>query len=183
MARVNRIQGWHLYDYYQWLLEKIRGYAEPYYNYSLLLSELHSIEFTWGIMNDENRAIDGVNLRHEYMDEENVPDIFYHDGVPCSVLEMMIGLAVRCDREIMRIPGADSTYKWFWLMIENLDLKRCSDEYFNADYIHQQVGKWLDRDFKKNGIGSPFPLNISHCQDQRKQTIWAQMCGYLSENY
>ena len=182
MYRLNRIKGWQIYDYYQWILDKIRGYAEPYFNYSLLLCELHSIEFTYGIMNDENRAIDGVNLRHEYMDEQNVPDIFYHDS-PCSVLEMMVGLAVRVDREIMRQPGADNSYQWFWMMIDNLDLSRCTDEHFSSEYVRQQIGKWLGREFQRNGVGSPFPLKIKNCQDQRKQTIWAQMCGYLSENF
>lgn len=180
---VKRIKGWHMYDYYQWLLDKVKAYMEPYYNYSLLLSELHSIEFTWGIANDENRVSDGFNLRYEYMDEQNVPEVFYQQGSPCSVLEMMIGLACRCDREIMRVPGEDRTYIWFWMMIDNLDLMRCSDDNFSGDYVRQQIGKWLNRDFKRNGLGSPFPLKNGHCQDQRKQTIWAQMCGYLSENY
>ena len=44
MYRLNKIKGWQIYDYYQWILDKIHGYAEPYYNYSLLLCELHSID-------------------------------------------------------------------------------------------------------------------------------------------
>ena len=77
---MNNFKGWCIYDYYQWLLEKVNGYAEPYYNYSLLLHTLHSIEFKWIIKMDENRASDGERLRWIYMDEHNIPDIFYKEG-------------------------------------------------------------------------------------------------------
>ena len=176
-------KGWQIYDYYQWLLEKINGNIEPYYNYSLLLRELHNMKFEWGLTNDENRAVDGETLRKDYMDEELVPDIFYQEGVPCSVLEMLIALSVRCNNEMMYDPKVDKTSEIFWIMIENLDLLKCSDEHFSSEYVHQQIGRWLDRDFKKNGYGSPFPLKNSRRADQRKATIWQQMCGYISENY
>ena len=182
MARVSkaeRFRGWTLFDYYQWLLERIEGYKEPYYNYSLLLHELHSIEFKWKISNDSNRAGDGIRLRWIYMDEQNIADIFYKDNIPCSVLEMLIGLSVRIDSEIM---GGGTTTELFWSMIDNLDLSRCTDDNFSGDYVRQQVDKWLKRVFNWNGEGSPFPLKKAH-YDQRKVEIWFQMCGYLNENY
>ena len=176
-------KGWQIYDYYQWLLEHVDAYKEPYYNYSLLLHELHSIEYKWGLENDENRATDGVDLRKLYMDENNIPDLFYKEGINCSVLEMLVGLAIRCDNEIMYDGGPSRAGKLFWIMIENLDLDRCSDDQFNSKYVHQQIDRWLSRDFKRNGRGSPFPLNVRNCRDQRKVTIWKQMCGYLSEHF
>lgn len=182
MVKVSKIVGWHIYDYYQWLLEKIDGYKYPYYDYSLLLNELHSIEFTYGMSMDQNRADDGVKLRWEFIDEKLIPDLFYKENIPCSVLEMMIGLASRCDKEIMNNGVEHNVAKWFWLMIENLDLMRCNDENFNTGYVHQQIGIWLNRTFKMNGKGSPFPLR-GRGRDQRKVDIWLQMCGYLSENY
>ena len=182
MAKLSKFVGWHIYDYYQWLLDKIDGHMPPYYDYSLLLQELHSIEFTYGIEMDENRAYDGVKLRWTYIDEMNIPDIFYKEGIPCSVLEMLIALSLRCDESIMYEEGVKRPSKWFWIMIENLDLMRCTDDNFNTDYVHQQIKKWLNRDFKRNGKGSPFPLKTD-ARDQRKVDIWLQMCGYLSENY
>lgn len=174
-------KGWQIFDYYQWLLEKVDGHLEPYYDYSLLLSKLHSMKFTWSIERDSNRANDGILLRKVYMDENNIPDVFYQD-LPCSVLEMMVGLALRCEIEIMGIAGEDNTAKWFWIMVENLDLMRCDDEHFNGDYVEQQVKIFLNRGYGRNGIGGMFPLKHAKV-DQRKLEIWYQMCGFLSENY
>lgn len=174
--------GWNIFDYYQWLLEKIDGYKEPYYNYSLLLHKLHSLPFIWSIERDGNRATDGKRLRWEYMDENGIPEGAYKEGVACSVLEMLISLCIRCDLEIIGEAGVDQVAKWFWIMIDNLDLSRCTDDNFNGDYVEQQIGIWLDRVFSRNGKGSPFPLKKAR-HDQRKVEIWLQMCGYLSENF
>ena len=182
MSNVNRIIGWHKFDYYQWLLELIKGNVEPYYNYSLLLAELHSIEFTWSEPMDVNRASDGERLRMRYMDEHNIPDLFYYEGVKCSVLEMMIALANKCESNLMSDGPEDNTYKWFWIMIDNLGLDVATDENFNAEYVRQQIGIWLNREFKKNGMGSPFPRKKVGT-DQRHVEIWFQMCGYLCDNY
>lgn len=174
--------GWHIFDYYQWLLSKVKGHMEPYYNYSLLLSELHSMPFTWSVYMDKNRAADGERLRWDFMDEHNIPDLFYKDGIECSVLEMLIALSLRCDVDIMGDQSGASAYKWFWIMIDNLELNHCTDDNFNAEYVHQQIEVWLDRVYKRNGQGSPFPRKHSRT-DQRKVEIWFQMCGYLNENY
>lgn len=174
--------GWHMFDYYQWLLEKIRGNMPPYYDYSLLLSELHSIPFEWSIDMDRNRAINGENLRWEYMDEENIADIYYRDGIRASVLEVLVALSLDCDISIMGNPDGDTAYRWFWTMIDNLDLSRCTDDNFNHEYVWQQIGIWLKRQFQRDGTGSPFPLKHSRT-DQRKIEMWFQMTGYLNENY
>ena len=179
---MGKYRGWQLYDYYQWLLEKIDGHMEPFYNYSLLLHELHSIPFAWSLEWDGNCAVNGEQLRWEYMDEEGIADIFYKEGIPCSVLEMLISLSIRCDNEIMGEAGKSEAGRWFWTMIENLDLMRCSDDHFNAGFVHQQIDIWLSRSFDRRGKGSPFPLKKA-IHDQRKVEIWRQMCGYLSENF
>ena len=176
-------KGWQIYDYYQWLLEKVDGHVEPYYNYSLLLHELHSMPFKWGLEMDENRAIDGVQLRWEYMDENLIPDIFYQDDIPCSVLEMLIGLSIRFYDEVMWDFAGSSVSFIFWAMIENLGLMKSTDEHFDSGYVRQQIDIWLDRNFAKNGAGSPFPIQKRRCRDQRKVTIWDQMCGYFSADF
>lgn len=181
--RKNSYIGWHLHDYYQWLLTQIDGYKEPFYNYSLLLNELHSIEFVWSIPKDENRAIDGINLRKLYIDEENLDDSYFDSSIPCSVLEMLVSLSIRCDIELMGSWSSREPGKWFWMMIDNLGLLRCSDDRFSGEYVRQQVGIWLSRDFNKSGVGSPFPLHKSRHSDQRNVDIWRQMNGYLSEKF
>lgn len=179
---VYNFKGWQIYDYFQWLIDKVNGHMPPYYDYSLLLKELHSIPFTWGIDMDKNRATDGERLRWEYMNENSIADIFYREGVQCSVLEMMIGLSERCDTDIMGEAGENHVAEWFWIMVENLNLSCCTDDNFSPEYVRQQIEIWLDRLFKKNGSGSPFPRQNTRT-DQRKVEIWQQMCGYLSENF
>ena len=180
-----RWHGWNMFNYYQWLLDKVEGHREPYYDYSLLLHELHSIPFKWTIDRDGNRASDGERLRIIFMDEENIPEYYYEDarGVGCSVLEMLVGLSIRCDMEIMGEAGQNQVARWFWIMIDNLDLMKCRDECFSGEYVRQQIDIWLDRMFDRRGKGSPFPLKNKHCQDQRNVEIWFQMCGYLCENF
>ena len=178
-----RWQGWNQFNYFQWLLDKVDGHKEPDFNYSLLLHELHCIPFKSVIPRDENRASDGERLRLTFMDEGGIPEYYYNAGIGCSVLEMLIGLSMRCDIEIMSEAGENQVSKWFWIMIDNLDLMKCRDECFSGSYVRQQIGIWLDRMFDRRGNGSPFPLKNKHCQDQRNVEIWFQMCGYLCENF
>ena len=183
MTDSKKWKGWNMFVYYQWLLEKIDGYKEPWYNYSLLLHELHSIKFEWNdrVPTDENRASDGVKLRWIFMDEMNIADIFYKDK-ECSVLEMLVGLSVRCECEIMGNGSASNAAQWFWIMIDNLDLLHCKDDNFSREYVHQQVKIWMNREFHRNGKGSPFPLKRCR-RDQRNVEIWFQFMQYLNENY
>lgn len=179
---MNHYIGWQLFDYYEWLLEKIDGHMEPFIHYGSLLSELHSIPFSWSLDRDMNLAVNGEQLRWEFMDERNVADIFYKDGIKCSVLEMLIALSVRCDNDIMGVGDRSQAGKWFWIMIENLDLMHCTDDNFDPGFVERQIDIWLSRSFDRKGNGSPFPLKKA-IHDQRKVEIWRQMCGYLSENY
>ena len=82
-----------------------------------VLWRLYTTEFYWfdDIIMDRNRAMDGLKLRHE---DKNAGY-----SVNCSVLEMLIGMAIRCERDIMHVNGAgDRTIEWFWIMIGNLGL-------------------------------------------------------------
>lgn len=174
-------RGWKEYEYWQWLIEKIDGYMGPYYNYSKLLHELHDIEFTWSLKRDENRAFDGISLRRDYAFEHNLSNVDFNI-TSCSVLEMLIALSMRCEYEIMWDGSAPRFGRWFWIMIENLDLLQCNDDHFDGDFVRNQIKIWLDRVYNFNGTGSIFPLKNTH-RDQRKVEIWFQMCGYLNENY
>ena len=102
-------------EYFEWLYDLVcdNRYSEGY-SYRKLLSYLHDVEFTYTIPKDSNRAEDGLDLRYrfayntgrEYAEE-------YLDG-PCSVLEMMVALAIRCEECIMDDPKyGNRTGQWF----------------------------------------------------------------------
>lgn len=171
-------------DYFQWLSDLVCGerFAEENSRYKLL-ARLHSIDFTWKISRDANRAEDGISLRYRFAKMQSHEDLVnavldYLDG-PCSVLEMMVALAVRCEETIMDDPSkGDRTGHWFWSMIVSLGLGGIRDSNFNRDYVDKTIDIFLRRKYEPNGKGGLF--TIKNCSDDlRKVEIWTQLCWYL----
>lgn len=175
-------------DYFQWLCEIIhveKGVA----SYWILANDLYKTEFIWTVPNDDNRAADGIGLREDYAADNLYADVSFLDRRPCSVLEMMIGLAVRVDFELTdpNKDTHDSVSNHFWEMINNLGLMMFTDERyvelngtFNCKAI---ISRFLNREYKRNGEGGIFPLKKHTEVDQRKVEIWYQLMAYLDENY
>lgn len=183
--KTSAYRGWRQYDYFQWLLEKVNApIAETH---TLLLRDLHNIPFTWTIPMDANRARDGINLRYIYLEEIGMLDDpyegfdFNEQGIACSVLEMLISLTDRFASEVIGI-GYKTTADWFWILMENLDLLRCTDEKYDSLYVRQQVNFFMNRLYDRNGTGGLFPLKES-TKDQRKVEIWYQLSDWFNEHY
>lgn len=173
--------------YFEWMYQIVCGNRiSVKSSYRKLLYFLHDTEFTYTIPMDGNRAEDGMDLRYRFGYENNYsgPMIAtYLDDRPCSVLEMLVALAIRCEEHITDDPDAgDRTGKWFWGMIENLDLNSMDDVKFDREYAERIIHKFLNRKYGRNGEGGLFTLQ--HCQkDLRMVDIWYQMCWYLGEIY
>lgn len=167
-------------DYFEWLWDftKCRGHSQN----RKIITFLHNIEFRYSIPMDANREEDGIDLRYRFITEVGIPKNYqevyaYLDG-PCSVLEMMIALAIRCEESIMDDPDiGDRTSEWFWLMMKNLGLDYMSDRKFDRDIAEEKISIFLDRKYKRNGEGGLFVVNGR--RDLRKVEIWYQMCWYL----
>lgn len=168
--------------YFDWLVDEV---CFGKVSYRKLLSYLHSVKFRWDrhIIGDANRARDGENLRYRMCSEE-ASDVTRREvdrylGGPCSVLEMMIALAIRCEETIMDDPlYGDRTGQWFWGMMNNLGLGGMYDDNFDIDKVQWIVDRFLNRDYKPNGEGGLF--TIRHCdEDLRDVEIWTQLCWYL----
>lgn len=154
--------------------------------YSKLFRHLNNIDFYYKIPMDGNRAEDGIDLRYRFGCEKNiVPSVISTllDIRPCSVLEMMVALAVRCEIHIMGDPDiGDLTYKWFWIMIKNLGLNSMSDDNYDGNYVDNVIHILLERKYERNGKGGLFIIeNID--DDLRNMEIWYQLHYYLNENY
>ena len=91
--------------YFEWMYNTICEDRFPKdISYRKLIMCLHETEFTYCIRNDKNRAEDGIDLRRRFTLIEYEDDLsLYLDG-PCSVLEMMLALAIRCEESIMDDP-------------------------------------------------------------------------------
>lgn len=170
-------------DYFEWLSQFIM--TNDAQKYSSLLSLLFNTEFYWSddIPMDENRAIDGMQMRERFSDEMNVELAYILDNLPryCSVLEMMIALAIRCETHIMSNDDyGDRTAQWFWMMITNLGLSGMTDDKFDTGYCESIIDRFLVRMYKKNGEGGLFTVN-NRPEDMRNVEIWYQLHFFLSE--
>lgn len=140
---------------------------------------MHSIEFTYTIPKDENRADDGIRLRRRFaLQYQNVYDAdIYLDG-PCSVLEMMVALALRGEETIMDDPLlGDRTGQWFWGMVTNMGLGSMVDERFNEKIADEIIRRMVDREYEPNGKGGLFTVNRG--LDMRDVEIWYQFMWHL----
>lgn len=169
--------------YFNWICQLVIDNEIDRMELTTLLRFLDQIEFTFTLAMDENRAIDGVDLRYRFCYENNISkqgaDSLASRG-PCSVLEMMAALALKCEEEIM----SDSAYgnrisKWFMTMIDNLKLCGMVNSRFDPEYVYSRVSIMLNREYEANGDGGLF--RIDNCRtDLRTVDIWYQMCWYLN---
>lgn len=170
--------------YFQWLYDKVcsNRYHKDI-SYRKLLMQLHSIDFTYSIRKDENRAKDGESLRYRFARETTIDEPVDYildclDG-PCSVLEMMIALAIRCEEDYMDDPAyGNRSAQWFWEMIANLNLGSMEDSRYNKHYVDDAIQKFLDRDYDYDGRGGLFRVRNSDV-DMRDLEIWYQMCRFI----
>lgn len=178
-------------EYFKWLYDYVCiGKVNSQVSYINLFKVLHSIPFTYIIKNDVNRAVDGVDLRNRFIDEKRY-DYKYIDYLraPCSVLEMMIALAIRCEETIMDdIRYGNRTKQWFWDMLRNLRISWITDDIFlkcdeniikcETDIRHN-IDIFLNREYEPDGLGGLF--YIRNCPDDlRNVEIWTQLCWYLN---
>lgn len=172
-------------QYFDWLYDLVYNskYAKGC-SYKKLFSYLHNVNFDYSIEMDGNRESDGIELRYRFGNINQYPQsaiATFLDIRPCSVLEMMCALAIRCEESIMNNPdysrGPD---KWFWVMLDNLGLQEMDDSIFNENFANDIISTFLNRQYRYNGAGGLFKLN-NPPNDLRKVEIWYQMCWYLDE--
>ena len=166
-------------QYFNWLCniigsERCFGYV----SFNKLLERLHDITFTYCLPRDGNRAENGVSLRYEFALAEGYPDVPECLDGPCSVLEMMVALAIRCEGIMDDPTVGDRTGQWFWRMVTNLGLGAMIDDKFDSDFVDDVILKFLNREYEPDGKGGLF--RIRNCEfDLRDVEIWHQLCWYL----
>lgn len=163
--------------YFRWLLKEI-DYDEMKKraaDYSYLLRYLFEREFYWDVPHDDNRAADGVQLR--------IIAGINADLGRCSILEMMVALARRIDKEILPdFDNGENAGQWFWMMIENCGANKYDNSHWNAEEVAYIFSSVLYRGYEFDGSGGFFPLKHAE-KDQRKVELWYQMQSYLIDNF
>ena len=166
-------------EYFAWLVDIVdtNRYSKCF-SYEKLLAFLHSKEFRYVLPMDSTRADRGIDLRSRFMYE--VYDIIGESDIygPCSVLELMVALAVHCE-EIMDDPlMGNRTGQWFWGMVRSLGLGTMTDSVFDECVVGDIIERFLDRDYEPDGRGGLFTIRGCDC-DLRDVEIWHQLCWYL----
>lgn len=121
---------------------------------------------------DENREGWGLYLR---------TNVDYDIQGPCSMLEMLIGLAYRIERvHLYDWNVGDQTPVWFWTMIQNLGLIYQTDERFNYRKVDDIICRFLNREYAPNGKGGLFIIENEGI-DARDLSIWQLVQEWLME--
>lgn len=172
-------------EYFHWLSDLVCGsrYSKQT-SYSDLLMHLHNIEFTYVMPQDRNRAEDGLDLRYKFAVSQGYKSsadlVVNYLGGSCSVLEMMVALAIYCEESLMDDPRlGDRTGQWFWEMITNLGLGAMYNSNFDREFVDEVIGRFLNRDYHPDGKGGLFRVRDPG-PDMRDMEIIAQLYRYLN---
>lgn len=162
-------------EYFEWLYRIINKDTGAV-SYQKLIWQLYNTDFIIVIRMDRNRAGDGVDLRRRFFLDTGLDT---DDRKKCSVLEMMVALAIRCEETIMDNPSiGDRTKQWFWIMVKNLGLMSMTDDNYDEEYVATVLHRFLKRDYSEDGKGGLF--YIPDCQhNMRRVEIWMQLLWYL----
>ena len=175
--------------YFRWLYSKIGSLNDtnPKHSHWLLAEVLHNRAFESFVDNDENRESDGTAFREVFCDEEgyewgNSRFVFE----PCTMLELMLGLAKHLD---FMEPGSEiddtGIGVWFWRLAANAGLNHLSDDYCAGipratDFINAVCDRIIYRRYSADGQGSFFPM-VDPPSDARQMELWYQMNEYMIE--
>ena len=174
--------------YFMWICSLVDGeffYAE---RYGELLRHLHSIDYIYTYPMDGNRAEDGISLRYRFGQDVGISAAETADALdtmPCSMLEMMAALALRCEEDIMfDSKCGNRTGLWFKTMIFSLGLGEMTNGNFDSEDVDRIIFNFLEHRYSPDGDGGLFRIKNTNGEDMRKIEIWSQMHRFLAEeNY
>lgn len=163
--------------YFEWLCNIVcQGRYHKQISYHKLLLCLHDTEFVYILPMDKNRASDGISMRDRFISTIDYGSIYDIDG-PCSILEMMVALAIRFENFMDDPRIGNRTGQWFWSMITSLGLGGVTDERFDIYYVDEVLQRFLNRDYSPDGTGGLFTVRNCDC-DMRDIEIWHQLNRY-----
>lgn len=142
---------------------------------------MYNVAFNASVPNDDNRAVEGKNLRTEFLNivGQDAAEHYQWLATPCTLLEMLVALTARA-----AFMSGMAESMWFGIFMDNLGFTH----YYDSDWedkfrpiISATLTKLNERRYKQNGYGGLFPVYQTD-RDQRTVEIWYQMCAYIQEN-
>lgn len=184
-------------SYYAWLCKE-SGISGP------LAQMFFETDFRWteDVLDDENRAKDGVALREQYAiyllacDKDTVTEQQWHNidrlkksilG-PASVFEVLVCLARDLD-EMLNMDPERQVQTYFERLMMNVGFDFYDEEDYDMDpkkvteYWHGLMDRMLDRTYLPDGEGGLFPLDLTEnlTIDMRKIPLWEQLNTWVGQ--
>ena len=159
--------------YFRWLLKFIgNGFCRKN-SYFELLKYLFNVEYYWYIPMDENRAVDGVDLRHRFVTEcdEDLEASYTLLSGPANVLEVLVALSIKMEYIVRGSIELSKSGQWFWGMIKSLGIFDCYDGCFDEEEVEYFLGEW----FNPASRISIFP--------EKSGELWSQAMEFLSDKF
>jgi hypothetical protein len=164
-------------DYLRWLESQLKDkYSSPG-SYWELVNAMFEKEFVVMVPMDDNRAVDGLDLRAEFAREERLqPETMKFLGA-VSFLEVLIGLSRR-----LAFAAGGQAPGWAWHLLDNLGLQRMSDPLtrYKQRKVEDVMNAVISRTYNSDGVGGFFPLAWNE-DDQTQIELWYQMHAYIEE--
>lgn len=156
--------------------------------YSNLLTQLYETPYEWDRSRplDENRYIDGLDLRRSFAYKLRLPEEIVYGAIdgPCNMLEMICALGIRIDNDIMAntATGYDHGYYWIQEMLRSLGLLHYENSTYDFDAVSKIILDFHAKNYSADGQGGLFYIPNSQ-KDLRTMNIWDQMCYYICQKY
>ena len=160
--------------YFRWLLKFIGNGLCRKNSYFELLEYLFNTEYCWSIPMDENRALDGIDLRHRFVNEcnEDQDASYVYLSGPANVLEVLVALSIRMEYIARGSIDLSKAGQWFWGMIKSLNILDCYDGNFDGENV-TKVAYFIEMWMNNVDGFSIFPNG--------KGELWSQAMNFLSE--
>lgn len=166
------------YLYFHWMCKQVNATREE----GGLLNQLDNIIFEYQDPFDGNRYEDGISLRYRfgYLNGVTPAHIAAEiDNKPCSVFEMMLALAIKCEDIMLDSDKGDQVPQWFWGMVKSLGLIQYGHIISDPQTVESVIGRFIRREYEPNGEGGLFTIPDTK-RDLRKEEIWKQLMWYLN---
>lgn len=158
-------------------------------SYCKLFKTLNDVPYCPIKETDQSRYSDGIFLRNIFASEFNLSSaevdasLFEVGKDRCSILEMMVALAIRMEDHIMSDDDyGNRTGQWFWEMVISLGLSGMDDSNFDCVKVRTALNNLNSGIYEKNGKGSLFVIDNPNI-DMRMYDIWYQMQKYINEKH
>lgn len=175
-------------DYIDWVVnERLFMRREDFDRYSRLNTILINTEFIVLHPRDNNRADDGLTLREDFTYETGLYLDKSSGLMPvCTVFEMLVAFAYRCEDQIMlNLSEGYRPWRWWNIMLDNLGFLDLTDSNWRRDdvqIVEDTLDKFMNREYENNEIGCLFKIKNRDFV-ARDEELWKQCMVFINENY